>query len=392
MKDEKLIMPEVVIEEEEEERKTISDIKFELRKSKREDLSFIPHWYCYIAFIIYLINQFYYGLFLSSYTPLEISLTNTYHISQTYIVMTSSIFLLGNLLFAIFVYPISKKIGLTKIIILSNFIGFFGSFLRIFSEKSFFFVLIGQFFLGIGSCFIVNTTIQFCYNWFHPKNRPLFLAISSFMNIVGGGAGNMIPILFIDESLSDDKIKKNYNYYNLFMMYLTLAVFVINLFFFKGKPPKGYGHLIPHIKKKNKINFFVYTFSEIKKLLSIKLFRVYLFIFCLCNSNITFLGSMFDLIVEDFGLSASFGSIASLIIICVGLLSSIIYSIFFMKYEKQKRFQVIFSCFTFFKKSYYYFLDWCFFVFEIYLYRNVFWNFFWVFFYANFSFFVRIDY
>lgn len=232
-------------------------------------------------------------------------------------------------------------------VILSAFFAFIGSAVRIFIDQSFFFVLIGQFFIGVGSCFIVNTVIQFCYNWFPPRDRPLFLAICSFMNTVGGGAGNIIPVFFVDEYSLEEKFRKDFYFYNVFMMFFTLAVFLLNLFFFRGNPPKHFGYLnSEEIVKTNKSNFFKQSFFMIKDLLSYKLFHIYLSIFLLCNSSITFLGSMFDLIVEDFGLSSTFGGIATLIIIFVGLGSSIFYSIFFMKYKNQKIFQYYYSTMT----------------------------------------------
>ena len=57
--------------------------------------------------------------------------------------------------------------------------------------------------MGGCSCFLVNTIMDFCYNWFSPQKRPLYLSIISIMNIFGGGLGNLIPIMFVNNNSSD---------------------------------------------------------------------------------------------------------------------------------------------------------------------------------------------
>ncbi len=278
--------------------------KIDKSEEEVESFNFKSHWYRYVTLIVYLINQTWFGTFNTAYTPLKKSLMIIFDLSETMIISSSSIFLVGNILPAPFVYSIIKKLGLTKSIILCNVICVLGSFSRIFIENSFYFVLLGQFLMGVGACFIVNTTIQFCYNWFHPTTRPLFLAIISFMNIVGGGLGNSVPIIFVDEKSSFNTIHSQIHQYNFYSMVFCFGVFLLNLFFFKGKPPKGFGHIDERQKTKDKTaetHFLRESFAYIKKLIKNPLFRTYFIIYNLSNTAVVVLSTIINIIVEEFG-------------------------------------------------------------------------------------------
>ena len=57
--------------------------------------------------------------------------------------MSSSVFLVGNVLSSLFVYPVCVKIGLTWTIRLALIAAFLGCLLRLFIGEGFFFVLLG---------------------------------------------------------------------------------------------------------------------------------------------------------------------------------------------------------------------------------------------------------
>ena len=177
------------------------------RLSKLEKtVKFREHYYRYIAFFIYLIDSMYCGTFISAYTPITKPLLEAYDTTKSTIVLTSSLFLIGNICASIFVYPVTKKIGLTFTIMMASVLVALGGGIRILMNENFVYVLIGQVILGIGACFVVNTILQFCFNWFHPLNRPIYLSIISIMNIFGGGMGNTIPILFVNEEENNPEI------------------------------------------------------------------------------------------------------------------------------------------------------------------------------------------
>lgn len=118
----------------------------------------------------------------------------------------------------------------------------FGTFARIGINISFYFVLLGQFLSGCAACFVVNILMQFCYNWFHPKSRGLYVSVAGVLNVFGGGLGNLIPLLFVNNDMDDpDVTKYQVNRY----LYVTFGIAIFNLILvsllFQDKPPQGYG-------------------------------------------------------------------------------------------------------------------------------------------------------
>lgn len=91
--------------------------------------------------------------------------------------------------------------------------------------------------MGIGACFLVNTILPFCSNWYDNKERPLSLSILAVANILGGGFGNFIPIFFVDPKEKDPlKIIKLVRVYNISITIVWGVLTVLNFLFFKGKP------------------------------------------------------------------------------------------------------------------------------------------------------------
>ena len=145
----------------------------------------------------------------------------------------------------------------------------------------------------------MNTILQFCYNWFEPENRAVYLSVIGIMNIVGGGFGNAVSLLFVSEDEFDPDIIKDEIYqYHLIIFFISAGFFIVNLIFFRGTPPKGYGYINEQPKTEN--TSISEYFKLIKKVLKIKKFRIYSHIFALTNSSLSVLGSVINLIFIDF--------------------------------------------------------------------------------------------
>lgn len=182
-----------------------------------------------------------------------------------------------------------------------------GAGVRLLADEWFGYVLIGQLLLGISACFIVNTIMQFCYTWFGPKTRPLYLSIGSIMNIFGGGIGNSLPLFFISDSATNiEEIKIGFHLYNRFMFGLLVGLFLLTLIFFREKPPKGFGYTDakPLIEEEDNSNFLKKNWVLLRFSLSFPLFRSYLYIYVLANSCLVFMGSVINIVLGYFGYSS----------------------------------------------------------------------------------------
>jgi MFS family permease len=158
------------------------------------------------------------------------------------VVMSASLFLVGNVLFAPFVYPLAKKLGLRNLVIFACSLISLGSYMRSFINRSFACVLFGQMVIGMGTCLIVNLKMQFCYNWFHPIKRPIFISLASILNIFGGGVGNMIPLIFVKANQTEViEIKASLEHYTTVMFWIAFVVLMIVVIAFQENPPVGFG-------------------------------------------------------------------------------------------------------------------------------------------------------
>lgn len=221
-------------------------------------------------------------------------------------VFTSTMFLLGNILFAIFVYPAVSKIGLRWSITIAMGIASFGTFLRLLVDSHFGYLVMGQFLLGVAANFIINTNMQFCYNWFSPQSRPIYLSLVAIMNIFGGGLGNSLPLIFVNDEESDAFIISNRLYsYNISMFILMVSLSGLTLLLFRDKPPRGYGYQKQYTESEEILggsnNFFHESYLYLKYALSFNLFKTYLIIYVLCNSCLVFLGSVINILIGYFG-------------------------------------------------------------------------------------------
>ena len=136
----------------------------------------------------------------------------------------------------------SAWMGLRRLIACASVVLVLGSLSRTFVATSFSFVLIGQVLLGIAACCVVNVQIQFCYNWFHPDKRPLFIALVSVMNILGGGMGNIIPFFFVgDTELPEEQLRAQFLFYTRFVLFFCGGLCAVVVLLFQTEPPEGFG-------------------------------------------------------------------------------------------------------------------------------------------------------
>ena len=161
------------------------------------------------------------------------------------VLAAASTFLVGNILGGMFVFPLSSKIGLRNVVLFSAFLLCLGTSLRLLIYISFNFVLLGQLVLGMSACFVTNILMQFCHNWFHPKNRGLYVSLANVLNVFGGGVGNTIPLIFVssDVSVSEEVFKTEMKFFLTIMTVISFAILILSYLFLKEKPPAGFGLL-----------------------------------------------------------------------------------------------------------------------------------------------------
>ena len=225
--------------------------------------------------------------------------------SKSSVVFTSTTFLLGNILVAIFILPIIKKLGIRWTLVGSAILACMGTAVRLLADSWFYYILFGQLMLGIAACFIVNIIMQFCYTWFSPQTRPIYLSVGSIMNIFGGGIGNSLSLIFLNDTETDiDVIRSGFHTYNYFMFGVMSVLALLTLIFLREKPPRGYGYTdaqpLEEDEDLEQGNFLKQNWVLLKFSLSFPLFRSYLWIYIFANSCLVFMGSVINMILGYF--------------------------------------------------------------------------------------------
>ena len=192
---------------------------------------FKPHYMAIPTFILYCVVNIQLGLSISSFTPLESTFTQFYEMNVSTVVYTTSLFLTGNSICVLIVYPINKHWGNTITIRIGLLANIIGAALKLLINYHFSFVLLGQFISGFAACCTYNTMMEFNYNWFRPQIRPIFNSILTFSVYIGGGLGNTIPLLFFDPShigSKDQAYSVIFGYvYKMFLIITGLSIFTI---------------------------------------------------------------------------------------------------------------------------------------------------------------------
>lgn len=323
-----------------------------------KNAKFVDHPYRFVMFAQAALLAFVFGTFNTAFVPISDALFNSVGVTKSEVLLSSSFFLAGNVAFCPFVYPIVKQKGLRNTILLAIALGFLGAWIRCFYRFGFLLVLLGQFMIGWGACLIVNTQMEFCFTWFHPATRPLFLSVVVVSSIFGGGFGNLIPLLFVsDTEKNPDKVKEQLDFYLRVCAIFVFAFMATLLALFRDAPPKGFGNLEKQPEDKDDAGFITKLWFYIKYCFRFSVFRNIFALYVIGNSNLVILASVVNDAVKFFDYPSFFGSIAALTVIIFGLISSIGYSVTMMKYKHQGHHVAImlsggvysmFLCLTFF--------------------------------------------
>ena len=315
----------------------------------------VPYPFKKVVFALAAISSFYLGTFTTALTPVSGAVSTLFDIPTSRVLLTSSLFLGGNVTLAPFVFPIMKSRGLRFTYIIASCLFSIGGLLRLLFEEGFEAVLAGQFFVGMGASLIINTQMEFCNTWFNVEERPMYLSIISIANIFGGGFGNTIPLLFVDDSETDrTKLLPQFYFYMKFSALLLLILTALTTLLFEDQPPKESRCSTPAIEtaEERSMGFLALSSHYIRDVCRYPSFVCLLCLYMCGNSNLVLLGTIVNEVTKSFGYSSIFGSLGAFIVIFFGLTSAIAYSIRYMKYRVQSHrisiliFGTIFSMFV----------------------------------------------
>ena len=218
---------------------SMNSIISSLKPSKHSSLNdFMEYNYRYLILIMHAFANIFTAITYITCSPIATDLQNIYSYSYLTVSLTSLIYMFTFIPINFPADYIMDHLGLRIGMFFGVFFTIIGSWIRIFINESFLFVILGQFISSLGQPFIMNSPAKIAATWFNKDNRVKATTFLSIIGPVGIGAGFLIPgIVMGDEKLLSIEEKKT-KIYNI-MFYEALILTVLNLptfILFKKKP------------------------------------------------------------------------------------------------------------------------------------------------------------
>lgn len=210
-----------------------------------------------------------------------------------------------------------------------------GAWIRVFVNKSFLFVLLGQLISSLGQPFIVNSPAKVAALWFNEENRVKATTFLSIVGPIGIGVGFLIPGLVMgDNNLLSNEEKKE-RVYNI-MFYEALILSILNvptLFFFKKQPksPPSFSQKI------QKVDFLL----SFKKTLRNKNYIIFLIFHGLVYGCFNSQAVIMNMVLQPFGYNDFDNGLIGAILIIFGILGSFFICYFVSKLKLYKLWLII---------------------------------------------------
>lgn len=324
---------------------------------------FRPHWLRYPLMILFLLQTSMGLLFLCLFTSLYRPLLSNYSVSSLQISLTGVFFLLGVFIGCPLLFFFRKYFSLTSTLRIVFVLHAGGSALMIFIKDHFNFVLLGQTIIGFCICFYSHHQSEFCLYWFSSKSRRIIGSVLSIFVYIALGSSSVFPLIFMHDRSDHLQIQ----FFLTVLCVITCSLSLLLLLFFREQPPKGYGllpmkeqkrqeilevssHSKVHVKHMESINplppfsprsshlsplpdltehkLFSLLFRYSIDLLSKRKFIYLTLIYGLNNSSLVVICVFLNMLTRFARMSPLIGSLNVFAIAVVGLISTLIHSMY----------------------------------------------------------------
>lgn len=195
--------------------------------------------YRWIICIFFMIQQIGSGIGMVGFTAISPLLKNVFNVDALSI---SLLVLSFTIAFIPFNFPANKLIenyGISWPIRISWISIFLGSFIRLLSPSSFYFILAGQWIMALGNPFVQTIGAKLASIWFGDNERALATTITSIASVMGVLIGFVFPIIFVDDSDKDNpKRAKDKIWFYIMIQSITVSVWAIPIFFLVKNQPE----------------------------------------------------------------------------------------------------------------------------------------------------------
>ena len=122
--------------------------------------------YKWVILFLYLLSDLIPSLLVTTTTPIAPQICSIYKITPSLANLTNLVFLISAAISTVVVSKYLDEKGVSFGIKLGAFICIIGSWIRLLVDYNFYFLILGNFIIGLGAPFIINSRSKIAANWF----------------------------------------------------------------------------------------------------------------------------------------------------------------------------------------------------------------------------------
>lgn len=208
-----------------------------------------------------------------------------------------------------------------------------GTLVELIFLETFDMVYVGHFITHFGIPIFNIGNAKFCSIWFTPKVRPLAITLNSMTSTLGIMISFIIPSIFVDSDLSLDPktIRSQVRNFHIFLLCAFGSLFLVCIFFFKEAPAK----YTTYYEEERRIRKNLKFFTQFGELLTDPTYVSFTLVLGVGIGLIIINQLLVVQMMTPFDFTQTQSQIAGALIVLSGLISSIVYSKWFIHYPHQ---------------------------------------------------------
>ena len=301
--------------------------------------------YRFVIIGLYLVHLIISGMANNVLTPIATTCMNIYGIKGNEVAMTTSVSQIASIIFSFPSIQLANKYGVKFNAITGTFLIAAGFVVRIFINKNFYLVVLGQFISGAGGPFVSSVQAKVITDWFDKTDRGIWMALSSLAAPIGAMLGFVIPLFFVDGSskISNDDQKTNITKYLACEAVIGLTTFVLTVLLWrKSRVVSAEEGSADDIRNRETFvindpeeGLITNTLSQVSRCLVKASVRSMFVLYGVGFGLVTTIGALITAILGCFSYPEYYGPLISVIVIISGLLGSLVYSVKFIRDRHQ---------------------------------------------------------
>lgn len=309
--------------------------------------------YRYMIMFLYIVAAVIMGMAANPLTPIASTTQKAYSVTPDKITVTTTLCQLANIAISFPSVKVASIMGVRAAMVIGTFLIAAGFLLRVFINTNYYFVLAGQIVAGLGCPFINIITARVVTDWFNKAERGIWLALGSLGPVLGVLTGFVTPLFFVTDEKTTSVADQQGNIMRYMRFEFVLMIIWFGLVLLLWRPSPGTQEDDNKEVMINARETFVINdpteatigslMTQIKTCISRPAVRSMFAINGLGFGLITAVGSLITPMLSCFDYPEIYGPLLACLVVVSGLVGSIAYSAYVLKFRYQYRNKYFFT-------------------------------------------------